>query len=171
MNRNWDKSFDLVIVNEGGFVNNPKDPGGPTNWGCTQKVWESFVGHPVTVDDMKALTKEDVKPLYKRNYWDAIHGDALPSGLDYCIFDCAINSGVGRAAKFIQEIVGVFADGAIGNNTVTAINQMNAVTMINEFSDKRQQFLELLKTFPVFGKGWTRRVQEVRTKALDMAAG
>ena len=171
MNRNWDKSFDLVIVNEGGFVNNPKDPGGPTNWGCTQAVWEKYIGHPVTVDDMKALTKEDVKPLYKRNYWDAVHGDALPSGLDYCIFDCAINSGVGRAAKFIQEIVGVFADGAIGNNTVAAINQMNAVTMINEFSDKRQQFLELLKTFPVFGKGWTRRVQEVRTKALDMAAG
>ena len=171
MNKNWDKSFDLVIVNEGGYVNLKDDLGGPTNHGCTQAVWESFVGHPVTVDDMKALTKEDVKPLYKRNYWDAIHGDALPSGLDYCIFDCAINSGVGRAAKFIQEIVGVFADGAIGNNTVAAINQMNAVTMINEFSDKRQQFLELLKTFPVFGKGWTRRVQEVRTKALDMAAG
>ena len=87
------------------------------------------------------------------------------------VWNAAINSGVGRAAKFIQEIVGVFADGAIGNNTVAAINQMNAVTMINEFSDKRQQFLELLKTFPVFGKGWTRRVQEVRTKALDMAAG
>ena len=169
MNRNWDKSFDFVIVNEGGFVNNPKDPGGPTNWGCTQKVWESFVGHPVTVDDMKALTKEDVKPLYKRNYWDAIHGDALPSGLDYCLFDCAINSGVGRAAKFIQEIVGVFADGAIGNNTVTAINQMNTVTMINEFSDKRQAFLESLKTFPVFGKGWTKRVTEVRIKSLEMA--
>ena len=169
MNRNWDKSFDLVIVNEGGFVNNPKDPGGATNWGCTQAVWEKYVGHSVTVDDMKALTKEDVKPLYKRNYWDALHGDAIPSGLDYCIFDCAINSGVGRAAKFIQEIVGVPADGAIGNNTVTAITQINSITLINEFSDKRQAFLESLKTFPTFGKGWTKRVQEVRTKSLEMA--
>jgi lysozyme family protein len=169
MNRNWDKSFDFVIVNEGGFVNNPKDPGGPTNWGCTQKVWESFVGHPVTVDDMKALTKEDVKPLYKKNYWDALHGDALPSGLDYCLFDCAINSGVGRSARFVQELVGVFADGAIGNNTVAAISQMNPTTLINEFCDKRQAFLESLPTFATFGKGWTKRVSDVRIKSLEMA--
>ena len=169
MNRNWDKAFDLVIVNEGGYVDNSQDPGGATNWGCTKAVWEKYVGHEVTKDDIKALTKEDVKPLYKRNYWDAIHGDAILSGLDYCIFDCAINSGVGRAAKFIQEIVGVPADGAIGNNTVTAITQINSITLINEFSDKRQAFLESLKTFPTFGKGWTKRVQEVRTKSLEMA--
>jgi len=169
MNRNWDKCFDLVIVNEGGYVDNPADPGGATNWGCTKAVWEQYIGHEVSKEDIRNLTKEDVKPLYKRNYWDAIHGDALPSGLDYCLFDCAINSGVGRATKFIQEIVGVFADGAIGNNTVTAINQMNTVTMINEFSDKRQAFLETLKTFPVFGKGWTKRVTEVRIKSLEMA--
>jgi len=169
MNRNWDKCFDLVIVNEGGYVDNPADPGGATNWGCTKAVWEQYIGHEVSKKDIRNLTKEDVKPLYKRNYWDAIHGDALPSGLDYCLFDCAINSGVGRATKFIQEIVGVFADGAIGNNTVTAINQMNTVTMINEFSDKRQAFLETLKTFPVFGKGWTKRVTEVRIKSLEMA--
>jgi lysozyme family protein len=169
MNRNWDKCFDLVIVNEGGFVDNKLDPGGATNWGCTQAVWEQYVGHRVTVEVMKNLTKEDVKPLYKKRYWDAIHGDAIPSGLDYCIFDCAINSGVGRAAKFIQELVGVPADGAIGNNTISAINQIKPITLINEFSDKRQSFLESLKTFPFFGKGWTKRVQEVRIKSLEMA--
>ena len=169
MNRNWDKCFDLVIVNEGGFVDNKLDPGGATNWGCTQAVWERYIGYQVTVDDMKALTKEDVKPLYKRNYWDAIHGDAIPSGLDYCLFDAAINSGVSRSSKWIQEIVGVFADGAIGNNTVAAIAKLNPVTAINEFCDKRQAFLESLKTFPVFGKGWTKRVQEVRIRSLEMA--
>jgi lysozyme family protein len=169
MNRNWDKAFDSVIVSEGGYANLKDDPGGPTNHGCTQAVWEEYVGHKVTIDDIKALTIEDVKPLYKKRFWDAIHGDALPSGLDYCIFDCAINSGTGRAAKFIQEIVGVPADGAIGNNTVAAITQINPVTAINEFCDKRQGFLESLKTFPTFGKGWTKRVQEVRTKSLEMA--
>ena len=169
MNRNWDKAFDSVIVHEGGYVDNPADPGGATNLGCTKAVWEQYVGHSVTKDDIKALTKDDVKPLYKRRYWDAIHGDALPSGLDYCIFDCAINSGVGRASKFIQQIVGVPADGAIGNNTIAAISQINPVTLINEFSDKRQAFLEGLDTFSTFGKGWTRRVQEVRSKALEMA--
>ena len=168
MNRNWNKSFDLVIVNEGGYVDNKLDPGGATNWGCTQAVWEGYIGHKVSVDDMKALTKEDVKPLYKKRYWDAIHGDAIPSGLDYCLFDCAINSGVNRTAKIIPEIVGDFADGAIGNNTVSAITQLNPVTAINEFCDKRQAFLESLKTFPVFGKGWSKRVSEVRTRALEM---
>ena len=157
-----------MIVNEGGYVDNKLDPGGATNWGCTQAVWEGYIGHKVSVDDMKALTKEDVKPLYKKRYWDAIHGDAIPSGLDYCLFDCAINSGVNRSAKIIQEIVGVFADGAIGNNTVSAITQLNPVTAINEFCDKRQAFLESLKTFPVFGKGWSKRVSEVRTRALEM---
>ena len=169
MNRNWDKSFDMVIIHEGGYVDNPKDPGGATNWGCTKAVWEKYVGHEVTKDDIKALTKEDVKPLYKRNYWDALHGDAIPSGLDYCLFDAAINSGVGRSSKWIQEIVGVTADGAIGNNTVAAITQINPVTAINEFCDKRQAFLESLKTFATFGKGWTQRVKDVRAKALEMA--
>ena len=168
MNRNWNKSFDLVIVNEGGYVDNKLDPGGATNWGCTQAVWEGYIGHKVSVDDMKALTKEDVKPLYKKRYWDAIHGDAIPSGLDYCLFDCAINSGVNRSAKIIQEIVGVFADGAIGNNTVSAITQLNPITAINEFCDKRQAFLESLKTFPVFGKGWSKRVSEVHIRSLEM---
>ena len=168
MNRNWNKSFDLVIVNEGGYVDNKLDPGGATNWGCTQAVWEGYIGHKVSIDDMKALTKEDVKPLYKKRYWDAIHGDAIPSGLDYCLFDCAINSGVNRSAKIIQEIVGVFADGAIGNNTVSAITQLNPITAINEFCDKRQAFLESLKTFPVFGKGWSKRVSEVRIRAIEM---
>ena len=171
MNRNWDNSFNNVIVNEGGFVDNKLDPGGATNHGCTQAVWEMYVGHPVTVDDMKKLTTDDVKPLYKARYWDAIHGDALPSGLDYCIFDACINSGVTRASKWIQEIVGVPADGAIGNNTVAAISQFkNVATLINEYCDKSQAFLASLKTFPVFGKGWTARVSSVRSKALDMAS-
>lgn len=169
MNRNWDKAFESVIVHEGGYVDNSQDPGGATNLGCTKAVWEQYVGHPVTKDDIKNLTKEDVKPLYKKRYWDAIHGDALPSGLDYCIFDCAINSGVGRAAKIIQSIVGVPPDGAIGNNTIAAITQINPITLINEFSQNRQAFLEGLKTFSTFGKGWTRRVEEVRLKALELA--
>ena len=168
MKRNWDKCFDLVIVNEGGYVDNPADPGGATNLGCTKAVWQEYVGYEVTKQDIKELTKEDVKPLYKKRYWDAIHGDALPSGLDYCIFDAAINSGVSRSSKWIQEIVGVPADGAIGNNTMAAITQINPVTMINEFSEKRLAFLQSLKTWPMFGKGWGKRVEEVRIKSLEL---
>jgi lysozyme family protein len=84
------------------------------------------------------------------------------------VFDAAINSGVGRASKWIQEIAGVTADGAIGNTSVAAIVQINPVIAVNEFCDKRQGFLESLKTFPTFGKGWTKRVTEVRNKSLEM---
>lgn len=169
MNRNWDKSFNYVIQSEGGYADLDGDTGGPTNHGCTQAVWEEYVGHPVTVEDMKNLTVEDVKPLYKKRYWDAIHGDALPSGLDYAMFDASINSGIGNSSRWIQEIVGVPVDGAIGNNTVSAISQINPVTLINEFSDKRLVFLQRLKLWPKYGDGWGKRVELVRIRAIEMS--
>ncbi len=169
MKSNFDICFERVISSEGGYVDHPLDTGGATNLGCTQNVWEMYVGHEVTKDDIKALTKKDVKPLYKARYWDAIHGDELPAGLDYAMFDAAINSGCTRASKWIQEIVGVSADGAIGNNTILAIsNFKNVATLINEYMDKRLTFLQRLKTWPVFGRGWEARVKEVRNRSLDM---
>lgn len=170
MKNNFELSLKKVIEHEGGYVNHPADPGGMTNLGVTKRVWEEWVGHPVGEKEMRALTFEQVAPLYKRRYWDAIHGDQLPTGLDYCMFDTAINSGVGRASKFIQEMVGVAADGAIGNNTLLAISQFKDVKMlIDEYCDKRLDFLQKLKTWPVFGKGWGRRVADVRESATRMA--
>jgi lysozyme family protein len=169
MKDNFELSLKKVIEHEGGYVNHPADPGGMTNLGVTKRVWEEWVGHPVGEKEMRALTAAQVAPLYKRKYWDAIHGDRLPSGLDYCLFDTAINSGVGRASKFIQEMVGVAADGAIGNNTLLAIGQFKDVKMlVDEYCDKRLDFLQKLKTWPVFGKGWGRRVADVRESATRM---
>ena len=111
MNSNFQASLAHVLQSEGGYVNNPADPGGMTNLGCTKAVWEEFVGHPVSEADMRGLTPDDVAPLYKRKYWDKVSGDDLPAGLDYAVFDAAINSGPGRAAKWLQEAVGVTADG------------------------------------------------------------
>ena len=169
MQSNFELSLQKVIEHEGGYVNHPADPGGMTNLGVTKRVWEEWVGHPVGEKEMRALTAAQVAPLYKRKYWDAIHGDQLPSGLDYCLFDTAINSGVGRASKFIQEMVGVAADGAIGNKTLLAIGQFKDVKMlVDEYCDKRLDFLQKLKTWPVFGKGWGRRVADVRESATRM---
>jgi lysozyme family protein len=171
MQSNFELSLKKVIEHEGGYVNHPSDPGGMTNLGVTKRVWEEWVGHPVDEKEMRSLTVEQVSPLYKRKYWDAIHGDQLPTGLDYCLFDTAINSGVGRASKFIQEMVGVAADGAIGNKTLLAIGQFKDVKMlIDEYCDKRLDFLQKLKTWPVFGKGWGRRVADVKESATRMAA-
>jgi lysozyme family protein len=169
MESNFELSLKKVIEHEGGYVNHPADPGGMTNLGVTKRVWEEWVGHPVDEKEMRALTVEQVSPLYKKRYWDAIHGDRLPAGLDYCLFDTAINSGVGRASRFIQEMVGVAADGAIGNKTLLAIGQFKDVKMlVDEYCDKRLDFLQKLKTWPVFGKGWGRRVADVRESATRM---
>ena len=110
MKHNWEKSLEVILHHEGGYVNHPKDPGGETNMGVTKRVYEDFGG----TKDMKELTKEDVEPIYKKNYWDRVKGDDLHPALALCIFDFGVNAGTGRAAKFIQKIVGTAVDGGIG---------------------------------------------------------
>lgn len=167
---NFEQCLALILKNEGGFVNHPSDPGGATNYGVTKKVWEDWVGHPVTVDDMKALTIEQVGPLYKKNYWDRIRGDDLPRGVDYSCFDFAVNSGVGRAAKFLQAACGVSQDGAIGPGTLAAVNSHSPMDLAQQICENRLEFLQGLPTWNTFGRGWERRVNEVKKVAMDMAA-
>lgn len=169
MNSNFEAALAHVLKSEGGYVNNPADPGGMTNLGCTKAVWEEFVGHPVSEADMRGLTPADVAPLYKRKYWDKVSGDLLPSGLDYAVFDAAINSGPGRAAKWLQEVANVAADGAIGPATLAAVNAKPVQDMIAQYNDKRLQFLESLPTWATFGKGWGARVASVQSSASQLA--
>ena len=168
MQSNFNRSLLLLLKHEGGYVNHPSDPGGMTNLGVTAKVWESWVGHPVDEKQMRALTPDDVAPLYKRKYWDACRADELVSGLDYAVFDCAVNSGVGRAVKLLQGCVGVPADGGIGPTTMAAVKQ--ATGLIEDFCDARLRFLQTLSTWPTFGRGWERRVNEVKEESLKMEA-
>jgi len=169
MKENWETAFQMVLKHEGGFVNNPKDPGGMTNLGVTKRVWEEFVGREVDEREMRALTPDAVKPLYKKNYWDKIKGDQLPSGVDYAAYDLAVNSGVGRAAKYLQQIAGVPADGLIGPQSIEAIKACPAEEVVDALCDMRLDFLKRLPTWNTFGKGWERRVVEVKQKASTMA--
>jgi len=169
MNSNFPDAMVALLKHEGGFVNHPKDPGGMTNLGVTKKVWEEWVGHAVTEEDMRALTREKVTPLYKAKYWDKVYGDKLPHGVDLCVFDCAVNSGVSRAAKLLQRAVGVDDDGVIGNMTLTACESISPDLIIQRFSEERMAFLQALPTFATFGKGWSRRVAEVETQAQNLA--
>lgn len=169
MQSNFDACFKELLKHEGGFVNHPKDPGGITNLGVTKKVWDEWTGRDNSLEDMKALTPEDVKPLYHNRYWDACKCDDLPSGVDYCVFDTAVNSGRNRAVKFLQSVVGAVPDGAIGPVTIASANERGANLTINQFCDKREAFWRSLPTFDTFGKGWLRRGNEVRAKALEMA--
>lgn len=173
---NWDKSFNLLIQSEGGFTDDARDPGnrlpdgrsGCTMWGCTQTNWEAYVGHKVTHDDMRALTKEDVKPLYKTKYWDAVAGDQLPLGVDYAAFDFAINAGPKQSRILMQRALGVADDGAFGPKTLEAIQAADKAILLPKFSEAKVAFYRSLKTFPTYGKGWLKRVEEVEKTASAM---
>jgi lysozyme family protein len=173
MQSNFDVCVDLMLAHEGGFVNHPQDPGGMTNLGVTARVWEEWLGRPTNEKEMRALTPLMVKPLYKRKYWDAIRADELVDGVDYCVFDVAVNSGVGRAIKFLQQSVGATPDGGFGPITMALVKKAESdpVNLIELYCARRMEFLQSLRTFETFGKGWSRRVSEVKEKALKMAQG
>ena len=173
MKENFDNSLAKLLVHEGGFVNDSRDNGGMTNLGVTIGVWEEWVGHDVNEKQMRALTPQMVAPLYKRKYWDACRADDLVSGLDYAVFDCAVNSGVGRAIKILQNCVGATPDGGYGPITsalVKKAQQENPARLVEVFCSRRLEFLEQLPSFKTFGKGWSRRVAEVKQTALEMVA-
>jgi lysozyme family protein len=159
-----------MLKHEGNFVNHPQDPGGMTNLGVTKRVWEEWLGRPVSEKEMRNLTPQMVTPLYKRKYWDAIRGDELVSGVDYVVFDVAVNSGVGRAIKILQDCVGATVDGGFGPRTLAAVKlaEQDPKNLINLYCDKRLEFLMSLRTFVTFSRGWIRRVAEVREKAIAM---
>ena len=121
---------------------------------------------------MKELTPADVSPIYKKNYWDKVKADSIPSGLDLCVFDFGVNAGPGRAAKYLQKLIGVTADGGIGPNTLAALKgyleDHGLQDTIESYQSARQKYYESLSTFATFGKGWTRRVTETTDLALKM---
>ena len=168
MKDNFDKALTEVLKSEGGFTNNPKDPGGMTNLGCTKAVWEEHCGHPVDEKAMRALTPNDVGPLYKSKYWNKVCGDDLPAGVDYVVFDAAINSGPGRAAKWLQSCVGVEPDGGIGPKTLAAVRAADPKQLVQDYAKRRLSFMMDLPTWATFGKGWARRVNEVEAAGLKM---
>ena len=170
MKENFAEALQKLLHHEGGFVNHPSDPGGRTNLGVTQKVWEEWVGHPVEEKGMRALTPATVAPLYRSKYWDKIKGDELPSGVDYAVFDAAVNSGPGRAAKWLQGCVGVEQDGGIGPKTLAAVAAMDPAELVEDYAKRRLSFLMDLPHWSTFGKGWGRRVAEVQSTASSMTA-
>jgi hypothetical protein len=140
-----------------------------TNLGVTKSAIEAYLGRTVDEAFMRSLTPDSVKPFYKSQYWDKIKGDQLPAGVDYAAYDLAVNSGTGRAAKYLQQIAGVTADGVIGPKSIEAIKACDPEQTVQALCDMRLDFLKRLPTFETFGKGWSIRVADVKAKASDMA--
>ena len=162
------RCLELVLKSEGGYIDHPKDPGGRTNLGVTQAVWEEWVGHPVTEKEMRELTLEKVAPMYEMKYWRTSYCEKLPQGLNLLVFSMAVNTGSGRAVKLLQRCLGLVEDGAIGPKTMAKIQECSQVDLVERYSATRKAFYEGLKLFPVFGKGWLNRTEKERTEALEL---
>ncbi|MGN7750555.1 glycoside hydrolase family 108 protein [Sinorhizobium sp. 22678] len=169
MDRNFKRALSLVLKHEGGWSDHPKDPGGATMKGVTLTSFRQYVKPTATKADLRKITDEQLATVYRRHYWDAVHGAELPDGIDYAAFDFAVNSGPSRSAKYLQAVVGVTQDGRIGPATLKSVRSKRPADVVNALCDKRMAFLKDLSTWKTFGKGWTRRVSDVRAEAIRMA--
>jgi lysozyme family protein len=150
--RNFDRAFALTLRHEGGWSDHPKDPGGATNLGVTIGTLSAWLGRPATKAEVRALTPDTVKPIYRRNYWDAIGADRMEPGFDFACYDLAVNSGPARALRMSRAITADTPEGRI-----------------RALCAARLSFLRALKTWATFGKGWARRVADVEAEALRMS--
>ena len=148
----FDQAFEKLIGHEGGYVNHPNDPGGETNFGISKRAYPH--------EDIRGMTIERAKVLYRRDYWDAAGCDAVPEAAKFQVFDMAVNSGVRAAIKNLQKTVGVMADGVIGPKTLQALQSMPAQRFIAHFNAQRLAFMAGLSTWPTFGRGWALRIAD-----------
>lgn len=167
---NFARSLAAVLQSEGGWSDNPLDPGGCTMKGVTLAVYQAWRGQSTTAADLQNISDSDVAALYRQNYWCAVSGDQLAPGLDYMAFDAAVNMGPGTSARFIQQAAGVPVDCHIGPITLAAANGVGAKTMIFKISSIREAYYRSLPTFPTFGKGWLNRLSTVTAQAAAWAS-
>jgi lysozyme family protein len=167
----YDASLARVLKHEGGYSNHPSDPGGPTNFGITIHDYRRYIDANATAADVRAMKRSDAEKIYRARYWNALRCDELPAGLDYAAFDYGVNSGIGRAAKVMQRLVGIGNGTTMTDAVIAAARKANTPALIDKLCDERLAFLKALRTWPVFGAGWGRRVAEVRRDALAMAKG
>lgn len=162
-----------VLAHEGGNVDDPHDPGGRTSRGVTQRVYDAWRrGRGQGSRDVFLASMAEVRAIYLEQYWHRVRGDDLPAGLDYAIFDAAVNSGPVQAVKWLQRGLGVRVDGVVGQVTLGAAGASGDMqAQIAALCARRLAFLKQLRTWRRFGRGWSRRVAAVERDAIAMAAG
>ena len=149
---NFDIAFDRLIGHEGGYVNDSRDPGGETKYGISKRAYPDV--------DIKALTLEQARTIYRRDWWDRLQIDSLPEAIRFPMFDAAVNSGPGNAARWLQRAAGVADDGRIGPVTIAAVKAANPEALAARMHGHRLRFMTQLTTWPTFGRGWAVRVAE-----------
>jgi lysozyme family protein len=165
----YDEALRRVLAHEGGYTDHPSDPGGPTNFGITIHDFRKYVKANATAGDVRRMDVATAKDIYRAKYWNALRCDELPAGLDYAMFDYGVNSGTARAPKVLHRLLGMGEGTRITDATIAAAARHDPASLIGRLCDERFAFLKSLRTWPVFGKGWGRRLTEVRAAALAMA--
>lgn len=172
MKKNYRAALMRVLAHEGGYVDHPLDPGGATNLGITRRTLAAWRGirpwRKLPKSEVRALTRREAGRIYRARYWDSVCSDKLPAGVDYAVFDYAVNSGVARAAKALQHAVGAKLDGIVGPMTLAAVARHHPKTVIRRLVARRMSFLQRLRSWKTFGRGWTSRVNGVLAGALEM---
>lgn len=148
----YDECFTRLMGNEGGYSNNPRDPGGETNWGISKRSYPEL--------DIKNLTQDAAKAIYKRDFWDKCWCEELHPLLAFALFDCAVNSDNRQAVKLLQKCVGVAEDGVFGSMTMKRVNDEDASVLTAKYLGHRLQFMTSLRPWDTFSKGWARRIAE-----------
>jgi lysozyme family protein len=154
---NFDQAFDALLKHEGGYSDHAADPGGKTRYGITEAVARE-VGYR---GEMRELPLELAQRIYRERYWEAVKADQLPSTVRYLVFDAAVNSGVGQAARWLQRAVKVKDDGVIGPMTLMAANQSNPEALARRVLAQRLRFMSGLANWPAFSRGWARRIADL----------
>lgn len=168
----YDAALARLLAHEGGYTNHPADPGGPTNFGITIYDYRKYVRPGASAADVKAMRLDEAKAIYRAKYWDAQRCDELPAGVDDAVFDYGVNSGIGRSGKVLRRCLKLADNTSVVTDAViVAARAADAKALIGAICDERLRFLQSLRTWGVFGKGWGRRVAEVRVAALAMVAG
>jgi lysozyme family protein len=165
MRENLPRVLKLSTAHEAGYVNHPRDPGGPTNHGITIATLGAYLGRRATIEEVKTLSPAVASAIYIKNYWAPIRGDELWPGLDYAVFDFGINSGPSRAVKELQKLLRVGVDGNVGSKTLMALNGVNdREDFLRRYCAARLSFCKGLRTWSDFGRGWTRRITGIDPK-------
>lgn len=155
----FEKALEIVLSHEGGYVNDPKDPGGETNFGISKRA------HPDL--DIKRLTRDQAAAIYRRDYWDRCRCGSFDTAVAIIVFDTAVNMGRAFAITTLQHVVGVSPDGIVGNQTIQAVNMLDPVKIVKEYSVLRMLRYTKVKNFDTYGKGWTRRLFDVALRAVS----
>jgi len=159
----FDQAVEVILHHEGGYVNHPRDPGGETNFGISKKAF------PLV--DIKNMTKDQAKIIYRKFYWDETGCDSLPAMLRLLVFDCAVNQGAGVAVGLLQAAVGAKVDGILGPNTLEKIAAHKPIKIVEKYAAMRHLRYTQTKGFQDFGAGWTRRLLDVAIKSLGALDG